>query len=228
MKKLLIVLCLALLISSGTAHAIPLLAEYLTLNQGGSVVNISAFDTGTGLGTVTMTFSGAGSKYGGLYVDHELNEGTNSFFNEFGRTSGATAPGGVSWQIDEPGWGNPVTGYTGDIYSNFEANVLNYRMFDGLFNGPEDVSMAMIRAFDLLTDQTAILSFTISASLPSDPDLFYLAQSDGDPGLGDFETLYFTSDLNIRDIGEPVPEPSTILLLGAGLLGLGVFARKRR
>jgi hypothetical protein len=31
----------------------------------------------------------------------------------------------------------------------------------------------------------------------------------------------------ISHIGAPVPEPSTILLLGIGLLGLGWYGRKR-
>jgi hypothetical protein len=225
MKKTFTVLFALLVFAGGTAHAIPTLYESHTWSQGGydSIdVNFSAFNMGTGLGTVSMAFSGAGSHYGGLYVDHELNEPANTFFNEYGGVAGS-APAGLSWQIDEPGFG---TAYTGTIYNNFSNNSLSGLIFNGLFNGPEDVAMAMIRSFDLSLGQTALLTFTISDTA-TDPNIFCLAQYDGDPGLGP-ETIFFSSNLDISGGAAPVPEPSTVLLLGAGLLGLGFYARQRR
>ena len=51
----------------------------------------SAFDPGTGLGTIRQTITGVGVYYVGLYLDQDLDEASNSFFNEYGATSGAPA-----------------------------------------------------------------------------------------------------------------------------------------
>lgn len=49
---------------------------------------------------------------------------------------------------------------------------------------------------------------------------------------GWFASLNIDGGLNIDnsrlDIAAPVPEPSTIILLGSGLLGLGWYGRKRK
>jgi hypothetical protein len=218
MRKTLVALLATLVMTVGTAHAVPTLFEMHTWSQGGydaGDVNLAGFDTTTGLGTIRMTFTSSGS--GGLYVDHEVNESQNTMFNEFGGTSGA-APGGVSWEIDEPGFG---INYTGDIYTNFGAKTLDNTIFDGTFNGPEDVAMAMIRSFTLTAGQTAVLSFTLTDTEQAG---FFLRQFDPNSQ----ESIYFSSSLDIRGGGDnPVPEPSTILLLGAGLAGLGLYGRKR-
>lgn len=53
----------------------------------------STFDTTTGLGTVRLSFTGAGVHSGVLYINHELSENVNTFFNELGTTLGAPTAG---------------------------------------------------------------------------------------------------------------------------------------
>jgi hypothetical protein len=90
----------------------------LTANAFPAGVNGAGFDTGTGLGSVQVTVSGAGVHYVGMFVDHEIDETANTFFNETGAPAGVL-PAGLSWEVDEPGF------VTGDIYDNLTAGALD-------------------------------------------------------------------------------------------------------
>ena len=177
-----------------------------------SNINIAAFDLATGLGTIGVTITGPGAHYFAVFVDHEIDEAVNTFFNEFGSTSGA--PGaGLSWEIDEPGY------VFGDIYDNFKAGAL-----DGS-NGvpdtaPDDVSMAMGWDFTLAASQKATIELTLSLAPPRSG--FYLQQTDPDSVV----SVYFASSKAISDTGV-VPEPGTVVLLLSGLV-LIAAARLRK
>jgi hypothetical protein len=42
-----------------------------------------------------------------------------------------------------------------------------------------------------------------------------------------FEEIFLTGTITAEQPPPPIPEPSTIMLLGAGLLGLGYCTRRR-
>jgi len=177
----------------------------------------SGFDNITGLGTISITVSGAGDHYVGGFFDHEIVETTNTFFNESGSTSGAAVVG-QTWEIDEPGY------VDGDIYNNLAAGTLDGTIGKSI---PEDVSMAMAWNFTLTAGEEAVIEFILSTT-----DLgfdFYLAQTDADSP----ETIYFSSTLDISGGGQPpgpgvIPEPSTMILFGVGLLAFARAGRRQK
>ena len=184
------------------------------INQNGIITGLgdplpagSSFDTTTGLGTIELVFTGTGLHSGILYVDHEISESLNTFFNELGTAFGAPGPG-QSWEIDEPGFSSDP----GDIYDNFLLDTL-----DGTVgkSSKDDVSMALGFAFVLSAGETAKISFLLSETPPSGG--FYLRKIEPDS----LENLYFSGTLSIR--GTPViPEGHT--LLGGGALALLALA----
>ena len=212
MKKLsLILLTICVVAFCATmASATPYLYESL-LNVDGGITDVTeSFPDDTGIGTISVTLSGIGAHYVGLFVDHELDRKGNTYFNETGATTG-TAALGQSWEIDDP--------WYGFIYGDFEAS---YLWNENNITDPDDVAMALAWDFTLEIDETATIAFIVSEAIPTAD--FYLSQTDFETG----ETIYFSSTLTIGGGGPPsVPEPATMLLLGTGLIGLCVAGRKR-
>lgn len=195
--------------------AAPGLFEY-ALNRDGVINTVlppgNTFDTTTGLGALTLTFDTAGPHYGGVFVDHELSETVNTFFNETGATSGVPLPAGLSFEIDEPGFA-PTPG---DIFPNFTASALDNGIGTPSTVFPDDVAMALAWSFNLAAGETAALDFIVSLNPLAG---FYLIQTDPDSD----EVLYFGTQLTIRGTPPPngeIPEPGTV----AGGLALAVLA----
>lgn len=203
--------CLVVLAGASAKAADIALFEY-QLNQDGSISTVipagSSFDTATGLGTIQMTFTGAGPHQGLLFVDHELSETVNTFFNEVGEASGTPAAG-QSWEIDEPGF------LFGDIFDNFLMGSLDNSVGTA---GPEDISMAMGWSFNLDPGQTGIIQFLLGDAAP-DPSTFFLRHYDPDSG----ENVYLSSKLTIRG-GEPPIVPEGDVYVAGGVLGLMALA----
>ena len=184
----------------------------------------NAFNWTTGLGTLTWSTNEVRSHSFIAFFDHEIDETTNSYFNEYGEAVNMPEVT-QSWEIDEPGY------VFGDIYEHVTGwNGATYTGTIGLDNdnavssdSEDDVSMAMGWDFDLAANKTATIDLFLSATAPTSG--FYLSHTDLDSNY----SIYFSSILEI-DGGVPpaqvIPEPATMILLGTGLAGLFGIRRK--
>lgn len=181
-----------------------------------AAIDATGFDFVTGLGDIAVSIDGTGNHAFSAFFDHEIDEATNTFFNESGATSGAAAAG-QSWEIDEPGF------FLGDIFDNFDLNTLDNtnEVPAGL---EDDVSMAMGWDFVLADGETAVIDLTLSVDIPLD---FFLSHTDANSDA----TIYFSSALNITggpvDPPVGVPEPGTLLLMALGLVGIARAGSRR-
>lgn len=186
------------------------------VSNGGSIpgnVDMSGFDTAAGLGTITVTLDQPGTHTVLGFFDHEIDEQTNTFFNELGGVGGSPAPGEV-WEIDEPGF------VAGNIYTNFVAMSLENQ--NDILE-PDDVSMAIgWKDFSLADGETATIGMTLSTTAPSSG--FYLVHTDPESEA----SIYLQSSLMITGTPAPVPEfPGLVMPLAITMMLLAVIAIRR-
>jgi hypothetical protein len=173
-----------------------------------AAVDLSAFDATTGLGSISFSLTGAGAHYFSTFLDHEIDEVDNTFFNEVGLVTGTPAAG-QTWEIDEPDFS------FGDIFSNFNAGTLDNSIGT---TDPEDVSMALAWNFNLALDQIVHINLNVSESRPSSG--FYLEQNDPDSE----KSIFFSGLLSVTTPPPGVPEGgATMGLLFAGIAALTGF-----
>lgn len=207
-----------------------------------AVYDITGFDFGTGLGTIKVTVNSAGNYSVINYLDLDIDEtdpGDPSddtyynYYDEWGSAHG-TPDAQQRWEIDEPGFGTPALGtegvaYTGDIFDNFDNpfsldKEVNYDSNDAQFlEYPDDVAMAISWDFSLGANEIAEILFVVQEVAPTG-GIFYLEQNDPADKFTGSDSVYYYSTLDIK----PVPEPSTVIMLGLGLLGLGLVAIRKR
>lgn len=206
---------------SATANATAVLVDWafnadgtLSQNANGDAMPTTGLLDSSGFGTLTYSITGAGAHSFVAFFDFEIDQATNTFFNEFGSTTG-TAAAGQSWEIDEPGW------TFGDIYNNAlngtldNSNAVTAAAVD-------DVSFALGWSFNLLDGQTATMTFSLADILPTILPTFYLTHTDPEagPNFNLTENIYFWSDLVVTGGPTIVPAPGALLLMLGGLLGV--------
>jgi PEP-CTERM motif-containing protein len=194
----------------------------------------------------TITVAGAGSgQFSTATVVCEFNAATNTFTFTITNTSAITQPGSTSTitgiGFDLPPLGNAsasgLNGFTGmqapslsstftfsdadlgNVPHGFSSAVLDF----GFTTGPSGSFSGGSVAFGLLPGESA--SFTVSGA-----------------GFAGFTESEICNSIFVRfqdvpleggsggsDVGVPtnIPEPSTMLLLGSALIGLGGIVRKR-
>lgn len=176
----------------------------LTNNTGGDLTNVSLFG----------------------FLDAEIDEAINTFFNEFGTTADLILGGGSgdiladSFEIDEPGF------LFGDIIDNLlagsldDTNALQPALAD-------DASLAL--GFDigtLLAGQSLMATFDISLTNNNG-----LGQVDPDSNF----QFWFNGTAELSTVNPPpppppptpMPEPVSLFLMGLGLVGLVITRRSR-
>jgi len=183
----------------------------------GQIPNLTA-----GPGTLTWTTNVAGSHEFIRFIDQEISESANGSGNEYGATGG-TPVCGQFWELGDPGAvlaSGSVTNYLGVIYSHVLSGVLN-NTNSVPYSSEYDVSMALGWNFTLGTGERA----EITMSFTDEPvNCFYLLHKDL---IDNDANIYFYSTLDIIEEGPVIPEPSTIFLMGIGLVGLLGVQRRR-
>lgn len=216
MKRMMMagILCMVMVMTASLAQAYSTLTS-MEVRENGSTISPSGIDPSTGLGTISLTYNTPGSYNVLAFLDHEIDLFETGFFPEYGTATGKPATG-QSWEIDEPGY------VFGDIYGNFLLGSLDNG--NGVLStAPDDVSMALGWNFTLDPGYTALLKFIVTDVAPS--SAFFLAQTDSPSG----NSIYFYSTLTEQGgPTNPVPEPSTFVLLGSSLAGVALFLRKRK
>jgi hypothetical protein len=147
------------------------------------------------------------------YMDAEITETGNTFFNEYGDASGTPGSGSGDANPDAYEIDDPVLG-----------NILAYNLYNGALDNTNGVPIGAPN------DVALALAFNLGALSPLDvATITLLISTDGDR-LGSLALLqyddispdYVTFSGQSRVTGHPVPEPGILMLLMSGLIGLAL------
>lgn len=152
--------------------------------------------------------------------DSRRTGGNNNTYQKFLQGSATTNDNNLQWVT---GSELANTFYTS---SGFHGTFFDFK---GTAYFDSHVDVVHDDGFALILKQGGVTKYIKDYSTPVSPKLndFNITA-----GLYDFEIRYgatnsFPEVLTIDGMSAPVPEPGTIILLGAGLAGLGLYGRRR-
>lgn len=179
-----------------------------------SIQSITIADNSFGLGGSPGQFSGFDLDaivLSTTSITSALSTGTLSLLDVFDYGSAIFSPGTQRAPLDPKLFG---TGISGNTVDNLVATL-------GLFDGNSTTAIPGADGFISMGDG-GVLSFNLS-SLVSTTGLYLYIGEVGDNG----EVASGNISISDRPVN-PVPEPSTFVLLGAGLAGLAAMGIRRR
>jgi len=220
-KKLLLMVlvlgCFLLLTARAEAVTIPLSNQEIT--GGEFVANFNNVFNAGPLLTLPFSISGdasgnvlsgvAASLTGNLYIYQyaiEVNSSTKHSLEGFSFVWGPAAP--LSFDFG----GGPANSFTLDASDGGNSSLVGNYL-------PDSGSYAT-------GDGAANWGFSYLLSANDSSSWLFLI-SDEPPGLIPASILDGSNNVVSGDVYAPVPEPATLLFLGSGLLGIGVYARRR-
>ena len=202
------------------------------LSQAGATVSGLAFQFAASLSAdttdLTLSYSFTNTTAAAIsnvafvsFLDAEIDEPLNTFFNEFATVRGTLAAG-QSFEIDEPGFA------FGNLFANAAANALDGT--NALPPGsPDDVAMALQFSIGTLgVGETAIVELMIS----EDGDTlgsFAIDHEDSDPAST--TRISYSGAVRLSSPPGPapaIPEPGAALSFGLGLCVVALALRRPR